>query len=70
MLLLFTQSGFTYHSALSLKLRTSVHTNEAFILIQGVHMKCIPFYCNITHELKGTGMKTKRIWVGYMIKFL
>jgi hypothetical protein len=22
-------------------------------------MKCITFYCNIAHELKGTGMKTK-----------
>jgi hypothetical protein len=27
--------------------------------IQSVHMKCISFYCNITHELKGRGMKTK-----------
>jgi hypothetical protein len=33
-------------------------------------MKCILFYCNIAHELKGTVMKTKRIWVSYMIKFL
>jgi hypothetical protein len=29
--------------------------------IQDVHMKCIPFYSNDAHELKGTGMKTKRI---------
>jgi hypothetical protein len=28
-------------------------------------MKCIPVYCNIVHELKSTGMKTKRIWVSY-----
>jgi hypothetical protein len=33
-------------------------------------MTCIPFIYNIAHELKGIGMKTKRIWVGYMIKFL
>jgi hypothetical protein len=33
-------------------------------------MKCIPFYCNIAHELKGTRMKIKCIWVHYMIKFL
>jgi hypothetical protein len=25
---------------------------------------------NIAHEPKGIGMKTKRIWVGYMIKFV
>jgi hypothetical protein len=36
----------------------------------GVHMKCIPFYRNIAHEPKGIGMKTKSIWVGYMIKFI
>jgi hypothetical protein len=33
------------------------------------HMKCISFYCNIAHEPKGRGMKSKRIWVGYMIEF-
>jgi hypothetical protein len=27
-------------------------------------------YYNITLELDGTGMKTKRMWVGYMIKFV
>jgi hypothetical protein len=27
--------------------------------IQGVHMKFIPLYCNIAHELRETGMKTK-----------
>jgi hypothetical protein len=33
-------------------------------------MKCVPFHCNIAHELKGRGMKTKGIWLGYMIKFI
>jgi hypothetical protein len=32
-----------------------------FKLIQSVHMKCIPFYCSIAHELKGTRMKNKHI---------
>lgn len=27
-------------------------------------------YCNTAHELKGTVMKTKSIWVGYVIKFI
>jgi hypothetical protein len=39
-------------------------------IIQSVHIKCIPFYCNVAHELKGRGMKTKRIWADYMIKFV
>jgi hypothetical protein len=38
--------------------------------IQDVHMKCILFYCDIVHELKSRGMKTKHILVGYMIKFI
>jgi hypothetical protein len=38
--------------------------------IQSVHIECIPFYYNIAHKQKGRGMKTKRIWVGYMIKFI
>jgi hypothetical protein len=36
----------------------------------GVHLKCIPFHCNIAHEPKDRGMKTKRIWVGCKIKFI
>jgi hypothetical protein len=32
-------------------------------------MKYVPFYCNIAHEPKGRGMKTKHISVGYM-KFI
>jgi hypothetical protein len=38
--------------------------------IQSVHKEYIPLYCGIVHEPKGRGMKTKRIWVGYMIKFI
>jgi hypothetical protein len=34
------------------------------------HTKCIPVYCSIAHELKGTGMKTKTISVGCMVKFI
>lgn len=33
-------------------------------------VKCIPLYCNMAYEPKGKGMKTKRIWVCYMIKFI
>jgi hypothetical protein len=33
-------------------------------------MKCVPIHCNISHDPKGRGMKTKRVSVGYMIKFL
>jgi hypothetical protein len=40
------------------------------VIAQAVHIKCVRFYYNIVHELKGTRMKTKRIWVGYIIKFL
>jgi hypothetical protein len=32
-----------------------------YIYIQGVHMKYVPFHCNIAYEPKGRGMKTKRI---------
>lgn len=35
--------------------------------IQGVHMKCIPYCCNLIHVLKGTEITTKCILVGYMI---
>jgi hypothetical protein len=38
--------------------------------VQDVHMKFIPFYCNIVQKLKGRKMKTKRISEGYMIKFI
>jgi hypothetical protein len=38
--------------------------------IQDVQIKCVPFYCNIAHELKGTGMKAKHILVDNIIKFL
>jgi hypothetical protein len=31
------------------------------INIHGVHMKCVPFYCNIAHCLKDTRMKTECI---------
>jgi hypothetical protein len=30
----------------------------------------MPFYCNTAHKLKGTGIKTKRILIDYMIKFI
>jgi hypothetical protein len=33
-------------------------------------MKCIRFYCNVAYKLKGKGLKTKRIWIGYKIKFV
>jgi hypothetical protein len=33
-------------------------------------MKCILFYCCIAHELKGTGMKTKQIWVDYFVTYI
>jgi hypothetical protein len=36
-----------------------------FVALWAVHMKWIPFYCNSAHELKGAGMKTKCIWVGF-----
>jgi hypothetical protein len=36
----------------------------------GVHIKCIPLYCNADHELEGTEIITKCTWVGYMIKFV
>jgi hypothetical protein len=32
-------------------------------------MKYVPFYCHIAHEPKGRGVKTKRIWEAYMMKF-
>jgi hypothetical protein len=36
-----------------------------------VYTRNIPIliYCNIVHELNDAGIKTKRIWVGYMNKF-
>jgi hypothetical protein len=40
------------------------------ICVQGVHMKCILFICNTVHEMKGTGMKTKCIWVHCKIRFI
>jgi hypothetical protein len=27
-------------------------------------------FLNIAHELKGRGLKTKHMWIGYMIKFI
>jgi hypothetical protein len=33
-----------------------------------MHMKYIPIYSNIAHELKDIEMQTARIWAGYMIK--
>jgi hypothetical protein len=40
----------------------------------GAYARCAywstPFYCNMAHELKGTGIKTKRIWAGWVIQFL
>jgi hypothetical protein len=33
-------------------------------------MQRINFHCNIDHELKCIRMKTRRIWVGYMIKLI
>jgi hypothetical protein len=44
-------------------------TGDIFVS-QNVHMKCIPFYCNIAYELKLIGMKTKHIYLGYVINFL
>jgi hypothetical protein len=35
--------------------------------MQGVHVKCIPFYCNVVHELKGAGME--HISVGHIFVF-
>jgi hypothetical protein len=39
----------------------SCQSQHDYLLYTGVHMKCIPFYCNISHEPKGRGMKTKHI---------
>jgi hypothetical protein len=33
-------------------------------------MKCISFYSNIDSQLKGIGMKYKRMSVGYTIKLI
>jgi hypothetical protein len=38
--------------------------------IHCINMKCIPFYSNIARQLKGRGMKNKRISVGYMFKLI
>jgi hypothetical protein len=40
-----------------------IHTHT-----QGVYMKCVPLYYSIPRELTGTGMKTKRVSLGYVIK--
>jgi hypothetical protein len=69
---------FTYVKNSGTAIRVACHHNMTHRLdedggqfqIHSVHIKRIPFYCNIAHELKGAGMKTKHIWVGYMIKFI
>jgi hypothetical protein len=35
-----------------------INQKHFIYITQSVHMKCIPFYCNIAHEPKGRGMKT------------
>lgn len=39
------------------------------IVIQGIHMKCVPYYWNLINVLKGTEITTECILVCYMIKF-
>jgi hypothetical protein len=51
------------HTSIKLDITAMVSKGKTItdIQVQGVHMKCIPFYCKISHEPKGRGMKTKCI---------
>ena len=41
----------------------------AFTVVQGEHVKCRQIECNIAHELRGTGMKTKPVLICNIISF-